>query len=309
MNALQCDARHAQLVLLTDSSGLASRWACAAPCPSGYVENNEDAAECVADAETLVAACAELSSNAVVADVLRGQCTKVPQPLIALQDGGPCGENTTQWRPDACFINCPAPLLEEGLSCRPPSLQRALAEPSCAFPLLCEPYADGDAVKASCKFKTWVVVVLVCVLLVSAWLLYKACLKPRRFRLWHIQNESHRGHGSHESYPGHGSRESRKSRERQQGHESHDVLQAKRHAKADAVLQTERHAKADAVPLRSFHSTARRSAARQYPSFDSPDPQTAAQDFGNKLNKHNQGVDYAHRIRLRPQIQSFKQTY
>jgi len=71
--------------------------------------------------------CASYNSDLVDDPLFSTVCNKLGHPI-----NGVCPTNYMQWQSGMCFINCPAPLLENGISCLKKTLERSIVQPHCA---------------------------------------------------------------------------------------------------------------------------------------------------------------------------------
>lgn len=87
---------------------------CVSLCPPLYTQSTEDATECVSFFTCPTGFSAAPGSNV--------QCNK-PAPLVITEDET-CAEGYQEWQRNLCYVDCPSPLTENGLSCFKPTLTR-----------------------------------------------------------------------------------------------------------------------------------------------------------------------------------------
>lgn len=99
---------------------------CYASCPSNTEPANEDITKCVTTAtcSSFVPSAPQSLVNDTVFDLV---CNKIP----VQETMGSCPTGFTAWQTGMCYVNCPAGLLENGLTCLKRPIQRPYTLPMC----------------------------------------------------------------------------------------------------------------------------------------------------------------------------------
>lgn len=132
---------------------------CYKNCPSGTTVSNDDATVCVSTIE-----CPGNSEQDLVFDAV---CNKTGTPI----DSG-CAPGLYEWTPGVCYINCMAPFIESGLTCRKRTLSREFVRPTCNSWFLW--YLDSN-----CSLNPLSLFFVIFVVFVVAYLVFLSTRRPK----------------------------------------------------------------------------------------------------------------------------------
>jgi hypothetical protein len=93
---------------------------CVSQCPFGYVQSSEDVFECVSQVQC--------PTNFTIKQGSNVECTKPAPSQITY--GEKCEDGYEEWVSNFCFLNCPEPFLDNGISCLKPTITRDYTPPS-----------------------------------------------------------------------------------------------------------------------------------------------------------------------------------